>query len=74
MIENYCPPTNSNRQTKLQHCLSKTTPCEVDGITTIPLQDWTREDTLAMPSKLLSDIFDFINWERNGWPEEGKDS
>lgn len=40
----------------------------------IPLQDWTREDTLAMPSKLLSDIFDFINWERNGWPEEGKDS
>jgi len=37
---------------------------------TVP--DWTREDTLAIPSKLLNDIFEFINWERNGWPEEGK--
>ena len=37
-----------------------------------PVEDWTREDTLAMPSKLMSDVFDFINWERNGWPEEGK--
>ena len=36
--------------------------------------DWTREDTLSMPNKLLNDIFDFINWERNGWPEEGKES
>ena len=37
---------------------------------TVP--DWTREDTLAIPSKMLNDIFEFINWERNGWPEEGK--
>ena len=37
---------------------------------TVP--DWTREDTLAIPSKLLNEIFEFINWERNGWPEEGK--
>ena len=34
--------------------------------------DWSREDTLTIPSKLLNDIFEFINWERNGWPEEGK--
>lgn len=34
--------------------------------------DWTREDTLAMPTKLMNDVFEFVNWERNGWPEEGK--
>ena len=36
------------------------------------VSDWTREDTLAMPTKLMSDVFEFVNWERNGWPEEGK--
>ena len=36
------------------------------------LPDWTREDTLSVPSKLMNDIFEFINWERNGWPKEGK--
>lgn len=34
--------------------------------------DWSREDTLSIPSKLLNEVFEFINWERNGWPEEGK--
>lgn len=34
--------------------------------------DWTREDTLAMPTRLMNDVFEFVNWERNGWPEEGK--
>ena len=39
--------------------------------TTVP--DWTREDTLAMPTKLMNEVFEFVNWERNGWPEdEGK--
>ena len=37
-----------------------------------PVQDWTREDTLAMPTRLMNDVFEFVNWERNGWPEEGK--
>jgi hypothetical protein len=41
-----------------------------EGWTTVP--DWSREDTLSIPSKLLSQVFEFINWERNGWPEEGK--
>ena len=40
------------------------------GWKTVP--DWSREDTLSIPSKLLNEVFEFINWERNGWPEEGK--
>lgn len=36
------------------------------------VNDWTREDTLAMPTRLMNDVFEFVNWERNGWPEEGK--
>lgn len=38
----------------------------------LQVPDWTREDTLLIPSRVLNDIFEFINWERNGWPEEGK--
>ncbi len=38
----------------------------------VAVPDWTREDTLTIPSKVMTDIFEFINWERNGWPEEGK--
>ena len=43
-----------------------------DGDKWIPVSDWTREDTLNVPTKLMSDVFEFVNWERNGWPEEGK--
>jgi hypothetical protein len=28
--------------------------------------DWSDEDT--MPTKMMSDVFDFISWERDGWP------
>jgi len=38
----------------------------------ITLPDWTREDTAVVPNKILNEIFEFVNWERNGWPEEGK--
>ena len=38
----------------------------------VSVGDWAREDTLAIPTKLMSDVFEFVNWERNGWPEEGK--
>lgn len=38
----------------------------------VAVSDWTREDTLSIPRKTLIQITDFINWERNGWPEEGK--
>jgi hypothetical protein len=26
-----------------------------------------------MPSKILEDIFEFIGWERNGWPKAEDD-
>jgi len=44
-----------------------------DGDQWAETRDWTREDTLLVPSKLLNEIFEFINWERNGWPSEGSE-
>ena len=37
------------------------------------LDDWTQEDTEAMPKKLLDQVFQLLIWERDGWPAEGKD-
>jgi len=37
------------------------------------LSDWTMEDTEAMPSAVMGEIFQLILWERDGWPEKGKD-
>ena len=37
------------------------------------LSDWTMEDTESMPSAILEEIFQLILWERDGWPEVGKD-
>jgi len=34
------------------------------------LPDWTEDDTEAMPSKLMEEIFQLILWERDGWPEK----
>jgi hypothetical protein len=31
--------------------------------------DWEESDTKEMPSKLLDEIYLFVEWERNGWPE-----
>jgi hypothetical protein len=39
----------------------------------IQLSDWEMDDTREMPRRLLDDIFEFVDWERNGWPEEGDD-
>ena len=36
------------------------------------LDDWTVEDTEAMPNAIMKQIFQFITWERDGWPKEGK--
>lgn len=33
------------------------------------LEDWEEEDTEKMPSKLLQSIYEFVLWERDGWPE-----
>ena len=32
--------------------------------------DWTLEDTDALTSKRLNQIFNLITWERDGWPKE----
>ena len=37
------------------------------------LSDWQTDDTEAMPTKLLNEIFQLLLWERDGWPVEGKD-
>lgn len=37
------------------------------------LDDWSREDTEAMPSRVMEDIFQLLLWERDGWPKQGKD-
>ena len=33
------------------------------------VDDWTSEDTRSMPSQMLDKIFEFVTWERTGWPE-----
>jgi hypothetical protein len=33
-------------------------------------EDWTEADTEVLPTKLLNQIFEFILWERDGWPKE----
>lgn len=37
------------------------------------LEDWGVEDTEAMPTKILDDIFQLLLWERDGWPKAGND-
>jgi len=32
--------------------------------------DWTEDDTNQVPTKVLSEIYQFMLWERDGWPEE----
>lgn len=38
-----------------------------------PTSDWTVEDTEALTSKRLNQIFNLITWERDGWPSEGNE-
>ena len=38
------------------------------------LSDWTTEDTEAMPSAIMNEVFQLILWERDGWPKAGKDA
>lgn len=33
------------------------------------LADWTADDTEQMPTKMMEEIFQFILWERDSWPE-----
>lgn len=43
---------------------------KLDGDEWLQLKDWQTEDTEAMPSKLLDQVFELILWERDGWPKE----
>ena len=38
-----------------------------------PTRDWTAEDSEQIPAEMRRSIYQFILWERDGWPEpEGK--
>ena len=39
----------------------------------VQVPDWEMDDTREMPRRLLDDIYEFVGWERNGWPEEDDD-
>ena len=39
----------------------------------VTVPDWEMADTREMPSRLLDEIYMFVEWERNGWPEEGEE-
>lgn len=36
------------------------------------IRDWAEEDTENVPPAILEELFQFLTWERDGWPEEGK--
>ena len=36
------------------------------------LEDWETSDTESMPTKLMTEVYNMILWERDGWPEPGK--
>jgi hypothetical protein len=38
------------------------------------LSDWEISDTREMPSRLLDEIYQFVEWERNGWPSEDEET
>lgn len=38
----------------------------------VPLKDWAPADTDVLPTETLNAIFDFVIWERDGWPQPGK--
>tara|TARA_R100001509_G_scaffold165775_1_gene150027 strand:+ start:12347 stop:12853 length:507 start_codon:yes stop_codon:yes gene_type:complete len=39
----------------------------------VQVPDWEEADTREMPSRLLDEIYEFVDWERNGWPVEGEE-
>lgn len=41
---------------------------EKDGIWK-SIADWTEEDTERVPPAILNELFTFLTWERDGWPE-----
>ena len=39
----------------------------------VQVPDWEMDDTREMPRRLLDDIYEFVGWERNGWPDEDEE-
>lgn len=41
----------------------------------VQVKDWSEADTEATPTPLLDELFQFLTWERDGWPTgtEGND-
>lgn len=39
----------------------------------IKTSDWTQSDTDMMPTQMMQEVYTFIMWEREGWPEEGNE-
>ena len=39
----------------------------------VQVPDWEEADTREMPSRLLDEIYEFVDWERNGWPVEDEE-
>ena len=40
-----------------------------EGKKWVQLPDWEIGDTREMPSRMLDEIYTFVEWERNGWPD-----
>ena len=40
-----------------------------EGKKWVQLPDWEISDTREMPSRMLDEIYTFVEWERNGWPD-----
>lgn len=39
----------------------------------VQVPDWEEADTREMPSRLMDEIYEFVEWERNGWPTEDEE-
>lgn len=39
----------------------------------IATPEWSKEDTERVPQSIQQEIYNFAQWERNGWPSEGND-
>ena len=44
-----------------------------EGKKWVQLPDWEISDTREMPSRMLDEIYTFVEWERNGWPDPDDD-
>lgn len=41
--------------------------------TWVKTSDWVQSDTDMMPTQMMQEIFELIQWEREGWPDQGNE-